>query len=313
MLYKEAILFRFYKYLSISGINSKNNKILEKIDRTNSLYANKRSKKVTPFDEIHDIIIKYPNESNKPRPLLKDQPEELWELFIEFAELNYPNISFGIVLSICGGIRRGECVNLLVRDININQQNRTLYLNIQDRQIELFGERDINLNNSQVKKPRKKQPVLSIHSHIVELFESHKARLCKIYGTTNIANYPLFVNADGNSMSGDSFSGYFNRLKASFIEFLIDEGLQDKVETIKYYKWGTHIGRHIFTNFIVKNGYANGTGNKPIAKLVAILRGDSCEESSNTYIDTFTIGTAIQANINDISKIAMENYKNENE
>lgn len=312
VLIKRNTLYRFYKFLSISGINHINDKIIEKVDLYNSQRTNTRSRSASPFDYCPDIVISYPQNAIKPNKVLKDMPQEVWELFIEYAEEHYFVIAFGLLLVICSGIRRGECVNLRVKDVKVYKQNSTLYLNIKDNQLDLFGNRDINLNNSQVKKIRKKQPVLPLHSRIVDIFENHKNFLKRIYKTEKIEDKALFVNANGLPMSGDSFSYYFRSLKSDFINFLEDEGLASLAQQMRYYTWGAHIGRHIFTNAIIKYGYVNGSGNKPISKLVAILRGDSSEESSNTYIDDFTISEAISKNINDISKLAMENAKNDN-
>jgi|GEM_PF-4345942 len=239
-------------------------------------------------------------------------PEDLWNLFVEYAEEYYQHIAFGVLLTICSGIRRGGCVNLMVKDVKLDKRANQLFLNIKDRQYELFGDRDINLNNSQVKKPRKKQPVLPFYSRITQIFNSHKEYLVKVYGSNHIENKALFVNADGLPMSGDSYYNSFNNLKRNFIEFLEIEGLPALAQQMREYRWATHIGRHIFTNTIVKKGYANGSGNKPIPKLVALLRGDSSEESSMVYIDEFTLSEAVSKNINDISKIAAEYKDNEN-
>lgn len=306
---KQDILCLFYKYLSGLRINIINDKIFEQLDLHSLQCSNKRIKKMSPFDLCQDILISYPSNFTKTNDVLKDMPEELWTLFIEFAEEYYCNIAFGLVLNICGGIRRGECVNLRVKDVKLSKNSNSIYLNINDNQDELFGERDINLNNSQVKKKRNKQPVLPLHSRIQEIFDEHKKYLMKIYYTQNIENKALFVNAEGQPMSGDSYGEYFKDLKLDFIAFLESEGLPALAQQLREYRWESHIGRHIFTNAIVKNGYANGSGNKPIPKLVAILRGDSSEDSSNEYIDNYTICEAVSNNINDISTIATE-YEN---
>lgn len=306
VMLKQDILFRFYKNLSIAKINTINDNILDKVENRNMNLKNSKMKRTTPFNLISDIVIYYPNTNYVKKPILKDMPVEIWRLFVEYAYIYAPRIAFGLVLTICSGIRRGECVNLRVKDIWFNTDNHTYYLNIKNNQSVLFNARDINLNNSQVKKCRKRQPVLPIHTEVEYLFDRHIKYLKDIYGTNDIKNRGLFVNADGNAMSGDSFSNYFYRLKNNFINYLYEEGLAEFAQQLRYYKWGTHIGRHIFTNTIIKNGYTNGTGNKPIAKLVAILRGDSCEESSNVYIDEITISTAVTKNINEISAIASE-------
>ena len=311
VLIKQNVLYNFYKYLSLSKINKLNDDVIEKMNILNSQVANRKRRKVSPFDLCPDIVIKYPKQLTKSNGVLKDMPEELWNLFVEYAEEYYQPIAFGVLLTICSGIRRGGCVNLRVKDVKQHKHNHLLYLDIKDNQLELFGERDINLNNSQVKKVRKKQPVLPLHSRILEIFDTHKKYLMKVYNSQHIEDKALFVNADGLPMSGDSYSTYFSKLKQDFIEFLQNEGLPVLAQQMREYRWATHIGRHIFTNTIVKKGYANGSGNKPIPKLVALLRGDSSEESSMVYIDEFTLSEAVSKNINDISKIAAGNDEND--
>ena len=306
---KQDVLYLFYSYLNGLKINIQNEKIFNELKLLNSQGYSNRTKKKTPFDLCQDIFISYPSHFSKKNDVLKDMPEELWALFIEYAEEHYPNLVFGLILNICGGVRRGECVNLRVKDVKLYKNNHSIYLNIKDNQEELFGDRDININNSQVKKVRKKQPVLPLYSRIQEIFNEHKKYLMKVYNTQHIENKAFFVNADGKPMSGDSYGEYFKNLKLDFIAFLESEGLPALAQQLREYRWESHIGRHIFTNAIVKNGYANGSGNKPIPKLVAILRGDSSEDSSNEYIDNYTISEAVSKNINDISTIATE-YEN---
>jgi hypothetical protein len=308
---KEDIIYLFYKYMNLSKINNINGTIIEKIDLLNSQKSNIKSRNISPFDLCPEIIIAYPKQITKSNRVLKDMQEELWNLLVEFAEEYYLSIAFGVLILICGGSRRGECVNLFVKDVRLHKQNHLLYLDIKDNQYELFGDREININNSQVKKERKKQPVLPLHSRISEIYENHLNYLKKVYNTQNIKNKALFVNSDGFPMSGDSFSELFRDLKRNFIDFLENEGLPALAQQMREYRWGSHIGRHIFTNTIVKKGYANGSGNKPIPKLVALLRGDSSEESSMVYIDDYTLSEAVAKNINDISKIAVEYNKND--
>ncbi|WP_313563663.1 hypothetical protein [Ruminiclostridium cellobioparum] len=57
---------------------------------------------------------------------------------------------------------------------------------LKNRQYEQFGDREINLCNSQVKKPRNNQPVLPLHSRIIEIFETHKKFLKEKYGIEHI-------------------------------------------------------------------------------------------------------------------------------
>lgn len=301
---KEDTLIRFLYFLSDTGTNKMNDDILIKTREINNALAGTRRKRTSPFNLLSDIYIHYPANNYKKKTILKDMKDELWDLMIEYAEEYYPIISFGILLMICSGLRRGECVNLRVKDVRYDKVNDRIYINVQDNQEELFHDRNIDLSNSQVKKPRKKQPLLQLYSRIEELYTKHKERLMIMYNTSHIADKPLFVNADGNAMSGNSFSNYFISFKNDFLTFLREEGFEELADELDCYKWGAHVGRHIFTNAIVKKGYANGGTNRPIPRLVALLRGDSTEEAAMGYIDEVTISTAIQENMNEISKTA---------
>ena len=310
---KEYIIYLFYNYLSLATINTLNDSVMDKVNLLNSQKTNKKSIRTSPFKFCPDIEVVYPKQITKSNHVLKDMAEELWNLLVEYAEEYYLPIAFGVLILICSGIRRGKLVNLRVKDVTLHKQNHILYLNIKDNQHELFGEREINLNNSQVKKERKNQPVLPLHSRIIELYYNHLDYLKRVYHTQNISNKALFVNSDGLPMSGYSFSNIFSNLKQDFINFLENEGLPALAQQMREYRWGSHIGRHIFTNTIVKKGYANGSGNKPIPKLVALLRGDSSDESSMVYIDEYTLSDAVSKNINDISSLAMGRKQYDNE
>lgn len=301
---KEDTLVRLLYFLSDTGTNKMNDEILIKTREINNALVGTRRKRTSPFDLLSDIYIHYPAKNYKKKTILKDMKEELWDLMIEYAEEYYTIISFGILLMICSGLRRGECVNLRVKDVRYDKVSDRIYINVQDNQEELFHDRNIDLSNSQVKKPRKKQPLLQLHSRIEELYTRHKERLKIMYNTSHIADKPLFVNADGNAMSGNSFSNYFISFKNDFLTFLREEGFKELADELDCYKWGAHVGRHIFTNAIVKKGYANGGTDRPIPRLVALLRGDSSEEASMGYIDEMTISTAIQENMNEISRTA---------
>ncbi|BBF42417.1 hypothetical protein lbkm_1099 [Lachnospiraceae bacterium KM106-2] len=300
----EKNIIRLLYYLNDTGLNHNNTKILEKAREANQNIINTYQRRISPFQFCPDIYIHYPQGNYVTKNVLKNMREEVWDLFVEFAEEYYPIIAFGLVLMICSGIRVGECVNLRVKDIKYDRLNDCFYTNIHDHQEELFFDRGIDLSSSQVKKPRDKQPILPIYSRIGELYSNHLERLKIAYKTNHISNKALFVNANNNSMSGNSFRNYFSSLKKDFIQFLQDESLEETAELLSSYKWGAHIGRHIFTNTIVKSGYANGSSNRPIPRLVALLRGDSTEEASMGYIDEATIASVIKSNMDDISNIA---------
>ena len=72
------------------------------------------------------------------------------------------------------------------------------------------------------------------------------------------------------------------------------------------YAWSTHIGRHVFTNFIIKTGLANNSMGVPDAKIVASLRGDRNLSSALAYIDRIAMVEAIDENLQNLSKEALK-------
>lgn len=88
----------------------------------------------------------------------------------------------------------------------------------------------------------------------------------------------LFVNRNGQSMTGSSYRYHFNKAKNVFITQLrnsinpVDRSNASKLEN---YEWSTHIGRGIFTNLLAEEA------TNPYD--IALPRGDASIESSIVY------------------------------
>ena len=273
----ERVITRFYAYLSDVGILERN-----LINSTKNTKTNK-PQYISPFDEMNNkYLVHYPNKHKKKAEILKDMDEEMFNLFIHYAQIYYPNIVLAIEFECCGGLRGAEIVNLKIEDISLFPNKNYMKTNIRDHQYSLFASRNIALQNSQVKKPRNGQVIFDFNGQLFDLWNSHMDYLKK---HSRDKKNPLFINADGYAMSGDSYRKQFEKLKFDFISFLENQGYYEKSEYLRSKKWSTHIGRHIYTNFLLKTGVLNDSFGRPNAEFLAVLRGDSSIESANTYID----------------------------
>ncbi|MGM0715008.1 site-specific integrase [Brevibacillus parabrevis] len=206
-------------------------------------------------------------------------------------------VAFGIYLSIFGGLRAGEIVNIRHRDVTpyndewgsgglkINLASRALRTNIKD-----------SSGTSQVKKPRK-QFVFNVKDALPILYEEHMKYLSKYYGDkTPPISHALFINRDGKPLTGKSLRYYFGVVKEAFLrELESSDNPDDVVEALnlRTTKWSFHIGRGIFTNLIgklAKNPYE-----------LALARGDMSIFSALTYMaDTDDMKKEIERLINDV-------------
>lgn len=301
---KENYLIKFYSFLYSRGITGEKAKIKKKLIPSNN--GNKKRGimvEISPFEDTEDFTIEYPDPSYKgSKPLMKTMEEDVWNRFIEFAEERYPNIALGVAFQCMGGLRLGEVVNLTIDSLYVCKSQQHIKVQIKDRQNELFRERKINERKSQNKKTRFDQPVFNFNGDLFDMLERHLTRLSK---NSKIKNTnALFVNSKGEPMTGDSYYNYFIKLKKDFIENLYEEGYADLAKEIESKKWGTHIGRHIFTNHLIKIGAVSGADGEPVAKYLMALRGDTSEKSSSVYIDTKTIIDVVVEKIDILSKVA---------
>ena len=299
---KENYLIKFYSFLYSRGITSDKAKIKKKLVPSNDGKKKGMMVEISPFEDTDDFTIEYPDKSYKGKPVLKDMDEDVWNRFIEYAEEFYPNIALGVAFQCMGGLRMGEVVNLTIDSLNVCKSQQHIKVQIQDRQEDLFRDRKINELKSQNKKVRFDQPVFNFNGDLFDMLERHLSRLTR---NKNIKNTKaLFVNSMGNAMTGESYYKYFSKLKQDFIEYLENEGYMDLSNELSSHKWGTHIGRHIFTNYLIQIGAVNGTDGTPIAKYLMALRGDASEKSSSVYIDTKAVIDVVVEKIDLLSNVA---------
>lgn len=303
---KEEILIRFYSFLYRRGITNDDAKILRKLApiRGKGKHSNERGHYVliSPFEDSDDFNITYPDKNRTPSKILKDMNQDVWEQLIEYAEYYYPNIALGIAFQCMGGLRMGEVVNLTRDSVKLFKDKKHMRLHIQDMQYELFRNRDIDEKKSQVKHPRINQPVFDFNGRLFEIWNNHIEMLnnnLKIKDRT-----ALFIDNEGQAMSGDSYEKYFYKLKNDFLDLLGTEVHQSLEKDLREHKWGTHIGRHIFTNHLIKIGAVNTSEGKPNPEYLRILRGDDSIYSSADYIDEKAVIETVIDKLDLISNIA---------
>ncbi|RFM18832.1 site-specific integrase [Clostridium botulinum] len=299
---KEKYLFKFYRFLYSRGITSEAAKINMKIVSSSEPNSGGHYVEMSPFEDNSEITIEYPSKRKIPSRILKDMEVDVWNRFLEFAEEHYPNIALGVALQFMGGLRLGEVVNLVISAVTLCREQRYMKVDIMDRQDELFGDRDIKMTKSQNKKIRFDQTVFNFNSELFEMYERHLKRLANNPKITN--RNALLVNSFGEPMTGESYSRYFTNLKNDFIEYISSEGYITVADDLIKHDWNTHIGRHVFTNYLIKIGAVNDATSAPVARYLMVLRGDSSEKSSLTYIDVKAVIDVVIDKLDLISRVA---------
>ena len=314
---KEGRILDFYYFLQNKTIiKGKDAKVEVKL--TPKRGANgKEGKKLTrtiisPFEDSGSLLyVQHPpkkptSESiyKKRKPKLDDMDIPIFALFLEFAEKEYPDIALPVYIQCMGGLRCGETMNLILEDVKEDRQKNRLFLNIKDRQIELFGNK---ATTPEVKFERENQVVFNFNNKLFYVLDRHLCELAKNkkVNKTSKNNTPLFVNDYGRPMSEETYRNRFNDLRNAFIEYL--DGIKPSVANeLREHEWSTHIGRHLFTNYIIKTGLVNDSLGQPQAKILATLRGDSNVNSALRYLNSKAILEALNENVQLMSSLAVD-------
>lgn len=193
--------------------------------------------------------------------------------FIEFAFYEKNEIALGVYYQIFGGLRAGEVVNIKKSNIkNIGAYGEFGQV-IKLKNANFREDLNTTSGKGEVKKDRT-QVIFPYKTLLKTLYQSHIEKYNSI--STPEA---LFVDKNGNPMSGDNYIYHFNKLKDKFINHLLnndDIRLQTYGQYLNSMKWSTHIGRGIFSNMM-----AEFTEN---VLQIAVARGDSNLNSSLSYI-----------------------------
>lgn len=203
---------------------------------------------------------------------LHTMESELLVLFLETAKVVTPRIALGVYFQVMGGLRASEVCNC-------TRTGNTLY--------GMYGEFgvDVRLQNqnftkkpqrnaTHVKKPRM-QSIEVFHDYLPKLYKKHIENYLPSDGTL-----ALFADRNGQAMTFRNYVYYFGKLKEAFIKNLeksLNPKLQAYAITLKAIKWGTHIGRGIFSNIVSE------ITQSPI--ITKIKRGDSNIKSQEPYME----------------------------
>lgn len=224
-----------------------------------------KRKTIKPID--YDKLRALPAASERVSTKINDIRPEFLSLFLETAIEYQPRIAFAILLSMAGGLRAGEVLNLTKADIScVGPWGKDGWvINITDRKMREKW-------TLYVKRTRR-QRAQSMGALGAKIYKDH------ITQYTNPDEPALFVDENGNAMTYQAYYFRLKRVQKRFIEKLINS---ENPEAIAYgqwlstRRWSTHIGRGIFSNDAARN-----TNN--IAELAG-ARGDLSPGSSIPYI-----------------------------
>jgi integrase len=246
---------------------------------------------VNPFDDIELGTI-FVGKDERVKNMVSDFGANRYSLTIKFINIAR-NIAPDIVLGICfqffGGLRRSEVVNLTRQ--NIKEQRNGFILEIRDNQKLLFPNIK-NTSHIQVKNPRNQS--LLMNNLMLNIYREHLERLdiLKIKGVWNNP-YSLFLSYHtGLPITGKQYHSKFMKVKKAFLKVLsLEENINDYA-LLSENSWSTHIGRGVFTNFLLDLGL-NPTQ-------IAIARGDRNINSALAYVDEKTAIENMKVAINTI-------------
>ena len=288
---KANVIKELYAFLDRSGVLEN-----ETVEYVKTIKNDKVVELVNAPFKHPETYVKFPPKDVDKIPKLKDLSIKHWRKFLEYCEKYEPSIAFGVYLQMMGGLRNGEVVNLDINSLTFDKAFNDLKVHIKDRQDVLFKGRSINPQNNEVKKPRVNQIVLNPFGDLSTFWSKHVIHRKKILDEKKIDTPALFINRDGKAMTGESYKYRFNKVKAEFLNYLkiIDDPKYNDYST---FKWSTHIGRGIFTNFIISQGLCTiqGVFNP---RLLADLRGDKNINSAKDYIDTYNLVRVIESSNN---------------
>lgn len=323
---KQKELIKFMWFLNRRGITGDEGKIESKVvekrcsndwkmSRTNGRVKGVRVW-INPFDDKEKYRLHVPlkGENNT----LKDLEQDEWEQLMEYAERYSPRIAFGIAIQCMGGLRQGEVVNITLDDItfikgdNDNSLNDKIKIEVREHP-ELWEGRNIAARMSQVKP--NKTTIAYVHNfngRLREMYDNHMKLRSELANEFSTKVGALFINSHGYPMSGNSYGSYYTKVRDGYIRELYyvkparAKELEDK-------RWASHIGRHVFTNYLLKNHMVDDASGVPNPHLLKTARRDESDESASTYIDEKTVVAGVNKALGLMSKAAIDRNGDANE
>lgn len=300
---KSNVIIDFYDYLNTFKVIDVH---IEKIDYVDA-EGEPRQKIVNPFKK-HEYRVVFPKRTGGTKKK-KYMDYHIYDLFMEACKEVCPELKLGIFLQTRAGLRAGEVVNCLVDSITIDKGKHIHSIDVLDNQEILFGKgyEDI-LETCQVKRPRYNQPIIDLDKEFEEIYNEHLKIITK-RRKSYTPKGALFIDKEGNAMSGVDYRNKFYSVKKRFLEKLKEKQYSKYKEYVEI-PWGSHIGRAIFTNYCIIKGLCSTSDGLPSAKILAKLRGDFSEEASQAYIDDLQIMKAREIKINRLMSSLNERLDN---
>ncbi|MDU2591788.1 MAG: hypothetical protein E7C86_04125 [Paeniclostridium sordellii] len=285
---KERRLLNFYKYLSSANL-------IDVKWTYRMVFSSEEGKRQRIYDYPLDNIeynVPYPPKKKDYTKIVDLSDDDIY-LLLDICEKYTPDILFAVALCMYGGLRKGEVVNLRVRDLRLFNDENIMVADIKDRP-QLFIGRP--LSESGVKKPRQ-QVVFNDNGQLYRYYEKQINYRLKTLSKNNTETQALFVDTNGNSLTGMNYVNRFNKLKKLFLKA---KELDEYSEFLRLSegKWGSHICRGIFTNLCVRRGYARSLDE------LKGYRGDSNKLSSEPYWNKYTLEVQTQRTLDVITSCA---------
>jgi integrase len=312
---------RYISYLSLKGLQKSTVEQYEKYLSSFYVYLKKmdlideefpiEEKKNYKGETIYKSVFREPHletrfpsqNTRKERPAkLKDFGDERVELtahFIKIAMDVAPDIALGLCFQFYGGLRRGEVVNL-DRGSLIVSHGDSMEVQIKDNRRKFFD----RLKDTKAENPKRlnylnvnlaRQTILD-NDLVWKVYDQHMKQLDILLKNGKCKNASaLFIDTDGNPMSGKVFDKQFNRVKKVFLDSLMGHKVYDLIADTY---WSTHIGRGVFTNTLIDMGFT--------PTQLAIARGDRNINSALKYIDETLTTEQIREAVNEFKKYPVE-------
>ncbi|MDQ0899883.1 site-specific integrase [Paenibacillus sp. V4I7] len=265
------------------------------IEKGNLRNSDDTNPDVTTFNPMYSKEFAYNAERQKVT-IEHTLPPRLLLMFLRTAVSVSPSVAFAIYLSIFGGLRAGEIVNIKISDLTpygdqYGKGGLMILLRTRNLRTDI---KDIS-GTSRVKRDRR-QFVYSVKDLLPTLYKNHITEIQKKLGKDLEMDSPLFINRDGKALTGKSLRDAFKKVKKNFLFGLHSSQNPDDIITainLQSTKWSFHIGRGTFTNLLskkAKNPYD-----------IALPRGDKNITSSLVYMsDTEEMKSSIEELINNL-------------
>lgn len=290
-IYCEQTLTNFFVYLKEEGLIDEEFQVMyrtvdKKIERPLSVFCKS------------NLGVSRPNRNRtNTRDKLKDFGPNRYRLAYEFIEeAEASDIALGVCFQFLSGLRVGEVVNLTRESIFENgfRGNGGMWLDIRDNQDILFRHLKSKYD-VQVKRPR--EVMVLDDQKLWEVYHAHMAQLEKIKRKFKEKDAgALFISKkSGLPISGAGYAKKFVKIKEKFLAKLMSNHRYEDIEFLTSAEWSTHIGRGVYTNFLIDLGLS--------IEEIANLRGDKSLTATLEYIEKRTSISKVQNHINFLSNV----------